>query len=45
MYEIWGRYNGEWEKIDESDNRNDADYLVGEYMMAFGSDWIIEWRK
>ena len=44
MYEIWGRYNGTWEVIDETDNRNDADYLVQEYMMAYGSDWVIEWR-
>jgi hypothetical protein len=39
---IWGKYkNKPIEKIDQASNQRDADYLVGEYRLAFGRDWII----
>lgn len=39
---IWGRYkNGESEVLDDATDQNDADFLVGEYRMAYGSDWLI----
>ena len=45
MYEIVGTYRGEKEVIDETDSISDARYLVGEYRLAFGPEWIINWRK
>ncbi len=41
MYEIKGIYNGNTEVIDTTDDKNEAVYLVGEYIMAFGSEWDI----
>jgi len=39
---IRGRYkNGKVEDLDQAENPADADYLVREYRMAFGSDWTI----
>jgi len=40
---IWGRYvpNDTVEKIDQASSQKDADYLAGEYRMAFGRDWKI----
>ena len=36
--------SGVIEEIDETDTRDDADYLAQEYSMAFGMSWII-WVK
>jgi hypothetical protein len=41
MYEIIGIYNGQKEVIDSAESLTDANYLVTEYKMAFGSDWTI----
>ena len=42
MYKIKGQSeNGEIEVIDEADSKQDAVYLVSEYSMAFGSNWVI----
>lgn len=42
VIKIWGRYKkNEPEVIDEADNQKTADYLVGEYRMAYGRDWIV----
>ena len=38
---IWGKYEGKKEIIDQADNKEEADYLVQEYKLAFGPDWII----
>lgn len=38
---IWGRYRGNVEKIDSASSKSSADYLVGEYRMAFGKEWEI----
>lgn len=39
---IWGRYKKNApEVIDEASSQKDADYLVGEYRMAYGRDWIV----
>lgn len=42
-YEIIGKYmrNGRSEVVDRTDSRRDAEYLQGEYAMAFGQDWVI----
>lgn len=45
MYEIIGVYRGEKEVIDEADDRKTADYLVGEYQLAYGSEWRIYKRR
>jgi hypothetical protein len=44
MYIIYGKYNGEVEEIDEADDLKTAQYLVGEYRLAFGADWKI-WHQ
>lgn len=39
---IWGRYkNNAPEVIDEASSQLDADYLVGEYRMAYGRDYLV----
>lgn len=38
---IWGKYRGEIERIDQASNEKEAQYLVGEYRLAFGKDWKI----
>lgn len=45
-YEILGKYGyHDWEVIDEAENVTDANYLVQEYAMAYGSEWRIRVRK
>jgi len=42
VYEIKGKYkNSSVEVIDETDTEQDANYLLNEYQIAFGSDWLI----
>ncbi len=42
MITIWGRLQGkEKEKIDQACNKKEAKYLVGEYQLSFGKDWVI----
>lgn len=39
---IWGRYkNNKPEVVDRASSEREANYLVGEYRMAFGKDWTI----
>lgn len=38
---VWGKYCGKVEKLDSANSQRSADYLVGEYRMAFGHDWTI----
>jgi len=38
---IWGRYQGTSEVLDEAEDQKTADYLVGEYRMAYGRDWLV----
>ena len=39
---IWGKYeNNQPEKIDMATNKQEANYLVNEYIIAFGKGWII----
>jgi len=39
---VWGRYkNKEAEIIDTAKNPKEAQFMVGEYRMAFGSGWVI----
>ena len=40
-YLIVGKYRGQSEVVDETDNLEDARYLQAEYRMAFGNDWVI----
>jgi len=40
MYKIMGKLKGcETEEIDSAETAEDAEYLLGEYQLAFGSDW------
>lgn len=37
---IMGKYKGQsWEEIDQAETKDDIDYLLGEYRLAFGSGW------
>jgi hypothetical protein len=38
---IYGKYRGKVEKIDSATSQRDAAYLVGEYRMAYGSQWQV----
>lgn len=37
---IWGKYQGKIEKLDEASPR-EAQRLANEYRMAFGKGWVI----
>ena len=40
MFKIYGKYPGEpWEIIDEFDTREEAQAMLSEYRMAYGSEW------
>jgi hypothetical protein len=43
-YQIMGKYRGKVEEVDTATGERDADYLVGEYRLAFGRDWEI-WKQ
>ena len=46
MYKIMARYgNGAWEEIDSTDDKDAADYLLGEYTMAYGAGWTLKVKK
>jgi hypothetical protein len=40
---IWGylKQTGKSEVIDHTSSQRSADYLVGEYQLAFGKGWIV----
>jgi hypothetical protein len=40
-YKIVGIYNGKRETIDTAGDLVEAKYLVGEYQLAFGNDWLV----
>jgi len=40
-FEIVGEYRGESEVLDTAETRVQAEYLVGEYQLAFGPEWRI----
>lgn len=41
MYKIMGKYKGRIEEIDTADDHKEAEFLLGEYRMAFGPDWTL----
>lgn len=39
---IWGRYKkNKPEIIDTAESMRDAEYMVGEYRVAYGTDWLV----
>jgi len=40
-YRIMGKYRNRSEEIDCTDTEKEANYLVSEYQMAYGSDWVV----
>ena len=41
-YKIMGKYkNQPKEEIDRADSLREANYLLGEYQIAYGNDWTI----
>jgi hypothetical protein len=46
MYTIWGKYgNHKWEEVDEAETKESAVYLLGEYRLAYGSEWQLKIKK
>jgi len=41
MFRIMGSLNGTVECLDTAETAEEADYLVGEYRLAFGERWKI----
>lgn len=41
MFKIMGRYMGRTEEIDNAATKRDAEYLLREYRLAFGSAWTL----
>ena len=40
VFVIMGKYERQpWEEIDEVEDRQELNYLLGEYRLAFGSGW------
>ncbi len=44
-YLIIGTYQGETEEVDSADTKEEAQYLLGEYRLAFGPDWYLRIKK
>ena len=45
MYKIIGTYHGKSEEIDSADTLQDAQYLRGEYQLAYGNEWFVTFVK
>ena len=45
MYEIIAKTKYGWEVVDTANTKEDRDYLVGEYRMAFGPGIPVKSRK
>ena len=43
MYKIMGKYTGcSWEEVDNFNTRKEAESMLAEYSMAYGSDWTLK---
>jgi len=40
-YKIMGEYKGNVEEVDTADTKAEAEYLLGEYRLAFGNSWVL----
>lgn len=38
---IYGTYKGRTEELDTAETEKEAEYLTGEYRMAFGAEWSV----
>lgn len=45
MFEIIGKYRGKSEVVDSAETEKEANYLAGEYRMAYGAQWSVTIRK
>ena len=43
-YLIMGEYRNETEELDSAEDVQEADFLVGEYRIAFSKNWHIWWE-
>jgi len=41
MFRIFGRYAGQTEEIDSFDTQDEAERMLSEYRMAYGSGWSL----
>lgn len=41
MYVVTGTYNGRTEDVDYAETWQEAEYLRGEYQLAFGREWRV----
>ena len=43
MFKIMGKYlKGAWEVVDEFDTRAEADKMLTEYQLAYGTGWLLK---
>lgn len=44
MWKIKGKYSGSpyWEEIDSFETEDEANKMLAEYRMAFGSGWLLK---
>lgn len=45
MYDIIGTYRGQSEVVDTAETRKEAEYLRGEYQVAYGAGWGVTIRR
>lgn len=45
MWKIIGTYQGRREVVDTADTLREAAYLLREYRVAFGPEWVIKIRR
>jgi hypothetical protein len=45
MWIIYGTYRRQKEEIDTAADKQEKDYLVREYRLAYGGDWTITAKK
>ena len=43
MFKIMGKYRQmPWEEVDEAEDKDEADYLLKEYKLAYGEGWKLK---
>lgn len=45
MYKIYGKSSYGTEELDTAETKEEANYLVKEYVLAFGAGWTIWYTK
>lgn len=45
MFKIFARYRGVREEIDSTETEAEAIYLVGEYQLSYGREWLVWFQQ